>query len=257
MAIKGKGRTKARGVARAPRAAYTPPPVPWYSRRWVQVTAAFLAGIMAVALFAWVRGNLRRADLDRERRRQQSQMRTVMRDYQGRMDPILTEVGQAQPPIFRAFPRLGETIDAYKNGDASEAEVRQTASSTARTAGNVYDAMTEIDTASLFRGRGRLPAGFTRDVIASKSQLSHAVKEYEESSVILGLAVDARGSEHADLLKAADELQNSADTLFADGYNAYYQAQTAAGTFQPPQPGLPGGAIPGLPGGGVQVPPTG
>ena len=102
MAIKGKGRSKTRQVTRAPRQGYTPPPVPWYSRRWVQLTAALLTGIVAVALFAWVRGNLRSASRDRADRRQQAEMRTVMQRYQAGMDPILSQVGQPQPPIFLA-----------------------------------------------------------------------------------------------------------------------------------------------------------
>lgn len=249
MAIKGKGRSKTRQVTRAPRQGYTPPPVPWFSRRWVQLVAALLVGIVAVALFAWIRGNLRAADRDRVERRQQAEMRTVMQRYQAGMDPILSQVGQPQPPVFLAFPRLGETIDAFQKGDASTKEVVETASATEKTAGDAGDAMAEVDAASLLQQHQDLPGTFTREIATSKSAMSHAITMYEESAILLGLAADATGDLQADLLSSAKELQTSADTLFADGYQNYFDAQVEAGTYQPTQPatGLPGGA--GLPGG--------
>ena len=249
MAIKGKGRSKTRQVTRAPRQGYTPPPVPWFSRRWVQLTAALLVGIVAVTLFAWVRGNLRSASRDRAERQQQAEMRTVMQRYQAGMDPILSQVGQPQPPIFIAFPRLGETIDAFTKGDGSAKEATETASATENTASEAADAMAKVDAASLLQQHQDLPGTFTREIATSKSAMSHAVTMYEESAILLGLAVDATDDLQADLLSSAKELQTSADTLFADGYQNYFDAQVDAGTYQPAQPaaGLPGGT--GLPGG--------
>ena len=249
MAIKGKGRSKTRQVTRAPRPGYTPPPVPWFSRRWVQLTAALLAGIVAVALFAWVRGNLRSASQDRAERQQQAEMRSVMQRYQAGMDPILSQVGQPQPPIFIAFPRLGETIDAFTKGDASAKEATEAASAIETTASEAADAMGKVDAASLLQQHQDLPGTFTREIATSKSAMSHAVTMYEESAILLGLAADATDNLQADLLSSAKELQTSADTLFADGYQNYFDAQVDAGTYQPtqPAPGLPGGT--GLPGG--------
>jgi hypothetical protein len=257
MAIKGKGRSKTRQVTRAPRQGFTPPPVPWFSRRWVQLTAALLAGILISAVFAWVRGNLRAASRDREERQQQAEMRTVMQRYQAGMEPILSQVGTPQPPVFLAFPRLGETIDAFSKGDASIREATETASATEKTASDAGDAMAKVDASTLLQQHQDLPATFTREVATSKSALSHAVTMYEESAALLGLAADATGDEQADLLSSAKELQTSADTLFADGYRNYFDAQVDAGTYQPSQPasGLPGGT--GLPGGlpgGASVP---
>jgi hypothetical protein len=264
MAIKGKGRTKARQVAWAPRAAYTPPPVPWFARRWVQLTAVFVLGVLAVALFAWIRGNLEQEDRDRDRQRQRAAMRATMLSYQGRMTPVLGQVGQAQGQFLQAFPRLGQTIDAFEQGGAngaSDKEASEAASSTQKTAATVAGAMRKIDTASILQGHAGLPGTFTRDVSASKSEMSHAITMYEQSAILFGMAIDASSAERKDLLSSAKELQTSADTLFLDGYNAYTNAQRAAGTFQPTQPtGIPGaGGLPGgIPGAGAPVPqPTG
>jgi hypothetical protein len=252
MAIKGKGRTRTRQVARAPRAAYTPPRVPWYARRWVQLTAFFALGVLAVALLAWVRGNLDSERRDRARQRERAAMRATMLAYQGRMTPVLAQVGQAQGQFLQAFPRLGQTIDAFEQGGAKGAsgkEAAEAASSTQKTATTVADAMRKIDSASLLQAHPGLPGTFTRDVSTSKSEMSHAITMYEQSATLFGSAVDASGADREDLLASAKELQTSADTLFLDGYNAYTNAQQAAGTFQPTQPtgGIPG--APGIPGG--------
>jgi hypothetical protein len=215
----------------------------------VQLTAALLVGIVAVTLFAWVRGNLRSSSRDRAERQQQAEMRTVMQRYQASMDPILSQVGQPQPPVFIAFPRLGETIDAFTKGDAPAKEATETASATETTASEAADAMAKVDAASLLQQHQDLPGTFTREIATSKSAMSHAVTMYEESAILLGLAVDATDDLQADLLSSAKELQTSADTLFADGYQNYFDAQVDAGTYQPAQPatGLPSGT--GLPGG--------
>ena len=149
MAIKGKGKTRARPVARGPRPAYTPPPVPWFSRRWVQLLAAFVAGLLAVALFAWVRGNLHRESADRAARQRQAAERTVMLNYQGRMEPILSQIGQARPPLFVAFPALGQAIDDLQSGKTSPSKASDTASTTQDQATKASQSMNDVDTASI------------------------------------------------------------------------------------------------------------
>ena len=267
MAIKGKGRTKARQVTRGPRPAYTPPPVPWYARRRVQVAAAFVLGLLVAAAFAWVRGNLERESHDRARQRERASLRAAMLNYQGRLTPALGGVGQAQGQFFLAFPRLGQTIDALEKGGAdgaSNKEALETARTTEKAAASALDAMAKIDTVAILKDHPGLPGTFTRDVSTSKSEMSHALTMYEESAILLGRAAEATSSDREDLLGSANELQTSADTLFADGYNAYVTAQSTAGTFQPTQPtGIPGaGALPGgvpggVPGGGAPVPQPG
>jgi hypothetical protein len=267
MAIKGKGRTRTRQVTRGPRPAYTPPPVPWYARRWVQVVGAFLLGLLAAALFAWVRGNLERESRDRARQREHAALRTVMLNYQGRLTPALGTLGQAQGQFFLAFPRLGQTIDGLGQSGpdgVSKREALEASSSTRKAAASASEALSKIDTAAILADHRGLPGTFTRDVSTSKSEMSHAVTMYEQSAILLGRAAEAPPSEAKDLLASAKELQTSADTLFADGYNAYVNAQTAAGTFQPTQPtgipgagGLPGGVPGGIPGAGAPAPQPG
>ena len=59
MAIKGKKRSKQRSAPRAPRREPVALPTPFLRRRWVQLTAVFLLGILAMVVFVWVTNNLR------------------------------------------------------------------------------------------------------------------------------------------------------------------------------------------------------
>ena len=59
MAIKGKGRTRARQPVRAPRRGPVPVPVPFFRRRGVQVVGAFLAGLLVFWGGVWLTNGLR------------------------------------------------------------------------------------------------------------------------------------------------------------------------------------------------------
>jgi hypothetical protein len=252
MAIKGKGKTKTKQVTRPPKPGYTPPPVPFFARRWVQVTAAFVVGIFVVALFAWIRGNLRASSDDRAARQLRSKERTAMLAYQAQLDPVLTQIGTPQGPSFQAFPRLGQTIDAYGTGDAKASEASQTASDTQGTATKVGDALAKIDAAKYVSSG--VPRAFASDVTASKSSMAHAVDLYRQSALLFAMALDATGQQQKDLLASAKDLNSTATEVFLDGYNSYVEGQAAAGTYQPQPPpgtGLPPGA--GIPGGAPPV----
>ena len=66
MAIKGKGKTKGRQPARAPRRAPVEVKPPLSQRRWVQVSIAFVAGILAMMLVIWITNGLRQQRADDE-----------------------------------------------------------------------------------------------------------------------------------------------------------------------------------------------
>ena len=59
MAIKGKGKTKNRQPARAPRRTPVPVKPPFFARRWVQLVAALLIGMGIVWFLVWVTNGIR------------------------------------------------------------------------------------------------------------------------------------------------------------------------------------------------------
>jgi hypothetical protein len=77
MAIKGKGRTKARQPVRAPKRGPVPVPVPFFRRRSVQVVAAFLVGSLVFWGGIWLTNGLRAQDTsERDREQELLQRRT-------------------------------------------------------------------------------------------------------------------------------------------------------------------------------------
>ena len=62
MAIKGKRRSKQRSAPRPPRHEPVTLPTPFLRRRWVQVAAGFLVGVLSMMLLLWVTNNIREND---------------------------------------------------------------------------------------------------------------------------------------------------------------------------------------------------
>ena len=71
MAIKGKSRTKSRPkqVARAPRREPVVVKPPLFQRRWLQLTAAFILGVLAMSIVVWVSHGVHRQRAEGRRRR--------------------------------------------------------------------------------------------------------------------------------------------------------------------------------------------
>jgi len=247
MAIKGKnrGKAKAKQVTRPPRPSYTPVPAPFVARRWVQVTAAFVLGVSFIVFVAWIQRGLRNQSDDREARRRQAAERTAMQTYQGKLDPILAQVGEAQGSASAApFPRFAETVSAFEDGKASEDELSATADATDATATEAADALQGIDAAAIVRDTGA-SRSFASAVTDSWSRFEKAVRAYGEAAAVLRMAGGASGKQQRDLLETAAELEQIAKELFNAGYVSYTEAQVEAGTFQPPTQGQPPIPVPG------------
>ena len=76
-------------------------------------------------------------------------------------------------------------------------------------------------------------------VINAKGNLVRAMTLYGEAAKLLELAADAQGAERPELAARSKAILNAATEIFDRGYADYVEAQTTAGTFAPPAPGLP------------------
>lgn len=238
MAVKGKGKHKgkARQVARPPRARYTPPPTPLVGRRWVQVLGAFLAGIAVVLVALWVVNGLSSQREDRQRREAASAAASAMTQVQGRLDPVLQQVGQPVPPSgFDAFPRIREVTAAAQDGKAKSGEIDLTAKTTASTAGDAVDLLKDVDVADILRDKG-VDQLIVTNAIAAVDQIEAALVMYGLAADSLAASQSSAGSEQQRLVDETAELVGRADALFVAGYSSYVQAQEAAGVFTPDVP---------------------
>ncbi len=170
-------------------------------------------------------------------------MRATMSSFQGQIDPVLTTIGQAQPPAgYQVFADLSTAVDdlvAEKpDAPADPKALTQTATDAATSAKTALEALRAIDETALIRGKG-FSEDFVLYVINAKGNLVRAMTLYGEAAKLLELAADAQGAERAELAARSKAILNAATEIFDRGYADYVEAQTKAGTFAPPAPGLP------------------
>ena len=240
MAIKGKSKGRgARSVTRGPKPAYTPVKKPLLARRefWLVVAGILGVAIVVGLVIGFIAPRNASAQDDLEAR-----MRTTMSKYQGDVDSILSQIGQAQPPSgYTVFADLTKAVNDLRNGAQSDAaSLEQTAGDTVDKAKSALKAFQDVDEDALIRNRG-----FSRDfvlyIINSKGGFVRAMELYREAGELLRLAAEADGPQRDELVARAAAITSIADDTFAHAYSDYIEAQTEAGTFSPPAP------VPGLP----------
>ena len=241
MAIKGKSKGRsARAVTRGPKPVYQPVKKPLLARHEFWLVVLSILGVLVivglVAGFVAERNASAQDDLERR-------MRATMSSFQGQIDPVLTTIGQAQPPAgYQVFADLSTAVDdlvAEKpDAPADPKALTQTATDAATSAKTALEALRAIDETALIRGKG-FSEDFVLYVINAKGNLVRAMTLYGEAAKLLELAADAQGAERAELAARSKAILNAATEIFDRGYADYVEAQTTAGTFAPPAPGLP------------------
>lgn len=232
MAIKGKGKTRARQVARAPRRAPVEVPKPLFQRTWVQVVAAALLGAFAVMLLVWITNSLRasgqEADDAAARDRRRDALATVRTEFESQV----ATVGQIQDPLGPVLaPQIRETAEALAKGKrppATGEELEQLVDDL----GAAATALEDYDLTGEIRDQG-FDVTQTEALIASRAQLTAALRDLEQAGAVLLIAVDADDPAAAkELAATASALADSADLLAANGWRTFRNALQEAGLAQ-------------------------
>ena len=241
MAIKGKTKGRsAKAVTRGPKPVYQPVKKSLLAKREFWLVILSILGVMVVvglvAGFVAERNSSEQDDLERR-------MRAAMSSFQGQVEPVLTTIGQAEPPAgYQVFTELSTAVDGLVAGEpdapADPKALTQTATGAVTSAETTLEALRAIDETELIRGKG-FSEDFVLYVINAKGNLVRAMTLYGEAAKLLELAADAQGAERDELAARSQAILNVATETFDRGYADYVQAQTAAGTFAPPAPGLP------------------
>jgi hypothetical protein len=241
MAIKGKSKGRsAKAVTRGPKPVYQPVKKRLLAKREFWLVILSILGVLVivglVAGFVAERNASAQDDLERR-------MRAAMSSFQGQIDPVLTTIGQAQPPAgYQVFTDLSTSVDnlvAEKPDTPADPQaLTQTATDAAGSARTASEALRSIDETELIRGKG-FSEDFVLYVINAKGNLVRAMTLYGEAAKLLELAADAQGAERAELAARSKAILNAATEIFDRGYADYVEAQTTAGVFAPPPPGLP------------------
>jgi hypothetical protein len=237
MAIKGKGRTRARQPVRAPRRGPVPVPVPFARRRGVQVVAAFVAGLLVFWGGVWLTNGLRAQDTPERDREQELLRRRAGAAWENLVATEVGAIGQVEegrPPVI--LPQVRASITGLAD------ETPQVAVSTLRAAAkDAQEAIDGIDTYELsdsIRDKG-FEQGQVLRFLSARDELVTSIGLYRQAALLGVLAADLEGGDRRAALAGAEDLLASADTALFRFQTHQSEALAAAGIIQ--QPAIPGG----------------
>lgn len=235
MAIKGKTKSRgAKSVTRGPKPAYVPIKTPWIRRSglWIALGTLLIAALVGALAIGFLQ--------EREDQREQdtvAEMATVVNQYRGQIDPILSTIGTTLPPTgFDGFPELDTSLAALEAEEIDKAGLKQagdSADSVASSARSAIGLIEEIPTADLLRGHD-FSQEFVLYVINSRGNFLRGLKLYREAALLVSMAAEAESPQlRADLTARARGVATVADEAFTRGYSDYVEAQSAAQVFDP------------------------
>jgi len=234
MAIKGKGKTKSRQPARAPRRTPVDVPPPFFLRPRVQAAIAFVAGVLVMILVIWVTNGLRAQHARSKTKTAASQQRTASLKWQSEVQTALGALGTlgqtpTPPTILSA---IGTTIGGMQKGAVPKGAVSAltTASGQASTAS---DSLTKFDLRDAIANKG-FDVGQVDDFLNSQTRFGDALQLYEQAAAIAILAAKDGGAQLKALASRAASVKTSADTLLKEGWTDYQNALADGGLAQTP-----------------------
>lgn len=236
MAIKGKGRTRARQPVRAPKRGPVPVPVPFFRRRGVQVVAAFLVGALVFWGGVWLTNGLRAQNTSERASEQELLQRRTGAAWE---KVVATEVGaigqiqEGQPPVILPQVRAAITALAQKTPTGAVSTL-QTAAKDAKKA---IDDIEKEQLASSLSGKG-FHQGEVLRFLSARDELVTSIQLYREAALLAVLAADLQGKDRTAAIDRADEQLNLADAAVLRFQTHQTEALAAAGIIR--QPTIPG-----------------
>jgi hypothetical protein len=240
MAIKGKGRTKSRPAARAPRPAPVVRKPPFFLRRWVQFAGGVLLGAGLVMVVVWATNGARRNDTDEARTATEANVRRVVQEWQTTVDGMISKIGSpgSGTGSVTVFPALSASVATLAKGD-KDPTAQDTATMAIGLSDDAATTLGGVDLTTLIRGNG-LDLATTNYLLNSQSRMLDGVDLYGQVAKLVKTAVTADDpAVTAAAIAEAKALLPVATRIFNDGYSDYTEARAKAGLVQP-APGLSG-----------------
>ncbi|MEP6973593.1 MAG: hypothetical protein ABI869_05550 [Actinomycetota bacterium] len=247
MAIKGKGKTRGRQPARAPRRAPVDVKTPLFLRRGVQVSLALIAGFLLMMLLVWVTNGLRKQRADKKATTEASEQRAAAEKWKSTVEGSLGTLGTLAPgtdPVL--LSQIGSVITALQKGGSLKgaAAALQAAQDQAKAAA---DPLAAYGLGDQVGGTG-MSLGQVDWFLNSQKRIVQALELYRQAAATAALAVDATGEQRKVIADRAIDLKASADALLKDGWSDYQNALGSVSIVQTPAlTGLTGATGPGAP----------
>jgi hypothetical protein len=244
MAIKSKGKTKARPAPKGPRHRPVPVPKPFAQRRWVQLTALFIAGILAMMVFVWATNGLRRERANTKAATDLASRQQALSQWKAILEPQITAVGQLHgdiPPTVASDVTAALTDLVSKGTTTTKAKALD---SSAKELARAAAAIDKFDLAGTITEKG-FDVAAAGDLTASKVEIVEALHLYTEAAGLAALAVNSPKPLKTQLADHGKAISDAAATLLQSGWNKYAStlklSQLSAGGSPGVGTGLSGG----------------
>lgn len=241
MAIKGKGKTRSRPVARAPRRLPVEVKPAFFARRWIQISGALAGGVLLMVVLVWATNGLRteharnrhKADLVRER--------AAVQAWQGQVQAAIGKLGSASPGSQPAIlPDLTTALASLGKGTVpgGAAQTLRTDAGNAQAAAGLLD---KYDLVKQIRSKG-FNVTQVNYLLNSQTKMVEGLQLYVQAATLARGAVAAKGPGAVKAAAAqATAVQKLAEKIFNEGFSDYSQVLPTVGLFQQPQaPSIPG-----------------
>ena len=236
MAIKGKGRTKARQPVRAPRRGPVPVPQPFFRRRGVQLATAFLVGALVFWGGVWLTNGLRAENTSERDREQELLQRRTGGAWEKLVSTEVGTIGQVQagqPPVILPQVRSVLTELAKKIPEGAASTLR----TAAKDAEAAIDAIEKYQLSSSLSDKG-FRQGEVLRFLSARDELVTSIQLYREAALVGLLATDLDGKARDAAIARAQDLLTLADAAVLRFQTDQTEALAAAGIIR--QPTLPG-----------------
>jgi hypothetical protein len=236
MAIKGKGRTRARQSVRAPRRGPVPVPVPFARRRGVQVIAAFVAGLLVFWGGIWLTNGLRAQDTSERDREEELLRRRAGAAWE---NVVATEVGaigqveEGRPPVI--LPQVRAEITGL--AERTPADAVTTLQAAAKAAQEAIDGIEAYKLSESLGDKGFDPGQVLR-FLSAKDELIASIELSRQAALAGVLAADLEGKDRRGALAHANELLSLGESAVLRFQTHQGEALAAAGIIR--QPSIPG-----------------
>jgi len=220
MAIKSKGKTKARPASKGPRHGPVPVPKPFAQRRWVQLTALFIAGILAMMVFVWATNGLRRERANSKAATDLASRQQALSQWKAILEPQITAVGQLHgdiPPTVASDVTAALTDLVSKKTTTIKAKALD---SSANELARAAAAIDKFDLAGTITEKG-FDVAAAGDLTASKVEIVEALHLYQEAAGLAALAVSSPKPLKTQLADHGKAISDAATTLLQSGWVKY------------------------------------
>ena len=243
MAIKGKGKSKRRGVATAPKPVYVQPKTPLFLRRRFWITTGIVVAVAAVASivpYLIIHGHHNHEVA--QARAARAVEKNIVKDFGTQLDNALTPVGKGSTlSSFQAFPTFASFISEFQKGNLKASIVEKDADKFNKQATDALAAVQKIQGSSMV-GVHAVDLG---DLTSGQTQIEHGLQLFGETATSLKLAAEASGGEQKALITHTSSLLALATAVFNQGYEAVVGLRAKFGLVALTNTGSPPPTVPG------------